>query len=293
MIPAAFDYHRAGTVQEAIDLLKQHGDGAKLLAGGHSLLPVLKLRLSEPDHLIDIGGIAALRGVQRDGDTLRIGALTTHHAIERDALLREHCPLLAETAAQVGDRQVRNRGTIGGALAHADAAADYPAAILALDAEMVAHGPNGERTIAAADFFVAFLTSALEPDEVLTEIRVPVAAANTGACYQKLANQASGYAIVGVAAIVTLNGNAGNSGEVRVGITGTGERAVRAPAVEQALAGGALDEAAIRSASERAGEGIDPLDDLHAGADYRLGVTRGLTRRALLTAVERARGGKQ
>jgi len=288
--PAAFDYHRAGTVQEAIALLQQHGDGAKLLAGGHSLLPVLKLRLSEPDHLIDIGGISDLRGVRRDGDTLRIGALTTHNAIEQDAVLREQCPLLVETAAKVGDRQVRNRGTIGGALAHADAAADYPAAILALDAEMIAHGPNGERTIAAADYFVAFLTTALEPDEVLTEIRLPVAAPKTGTSYQKLANQASGYAIVGVAAVVTLNGN-GDGGEVRIGITGTGERAIRATAVEQALAGTALDEAAIRAASERAGEGIEPLDDLHAGANYRLGVTRGLTRRALLTAVERARDG--
>jgi carbon-monoxide dehydrogenase medium subunit len=288
MHPAAFDYHRATTVQEAIALLQEHGDDAKLLAGGHSLLPVMKLRLAEPAHLIDIAPLADLRGVRADGDVLRIGALTTHHQIETDPTLRQRCPLLAETASRVGDRQVRNRGTIGGALAHADAAADYPAAILALDAEMLAQGPAGERTIPAADFFVGFLTTALSPDELLTEIRIPAAAARTGASYQKLANQASGYAIVGVAAVVTLDGD-GRCAAARVGITGTGDHAVRATAVEAALHGAPLDEATVRAAADAAAEGIDPLDDLHASADYRLNVTRGLTRRALLTAAERAR----
>jgi carbon-monoxide dehydrogenase medium subunit len=288
MHPAAFDYHRAATVQEAIALLQEHGDDAKLLAGGHSLLPVMKLHLAEPAHLIDIGPLADLRGVHADGDTLRIGALTTHTQIETDPTLRQRCPLLAETAARVGDRQVRNRGTIGGTLAHADAAADYPAAILALDAEMIAHGPAGERTIPAGDFFVGFLTTALSPDELLTEIRVPASSPPTGASYQKLANQASGYAIVGVAAVVTLDGD-GRCANLRVGITGTGDHAVRATAVEEALRGASLDEATVRAAANAAGEGIDPLDDLHASAGYRLNVTRGLTRRALLAAAERAR----
>ena len=288
MNPAAFDYHRAGSVQEAIALLQQYGDGAKLLAGGHSLLPVLKLRLAEPSHLVDIGGLAELRGVRADGDTLRIGALTTHHQLAADPLLRERCPLLPETAARIGDRQVRNRGTFGGALAHADAAADYPAAVLALDAEIVARGPDGERTIPAADFFVAFLTTALAPDEVLTEVRVPAFSPGTGANYQKLANQASGYAVVGVAAVVTLDGD-GRCTQARVGITGTAERAVRATATEEVLRGVPLDEATVRAAAEAAAEGLDPLDDLHATADYRLAVTRGLTSRALLAAAERAR----
>ena len=289
MNPAPFAYHRAGSVQEAIALLGRYGEGAKLLAGGHSLLPVMKLRLAEPDRLIDIGGLSELRGVREDGDRVRIGALTTHREIEVDPVLRRRCPILPETAAVIGDRQVRNRGTIGGALAHADAAADYPAAILALDAEVVARGPGGERAIPAADFFVEFLTTALAPDEVLIEIRVPALPPRTGASYQKLANQASGYAIVGVAAVVTLDGE-GRCAAARVGVTGAGPTARRATAVEERLRGGPLDEAAIRAAADLAGEGLEPLDDLHASAEYRVGVTRGLTRRALLMAVERARG---
>ena len=288
MHPTAFEYHRAGNVAEAVALLQQYGADAKLLAGGHSLLPVMKLRLAEPGHLIDIGRIRELRGVQADGDRIRIGALTTHHDLASDPVLRQRCPLLAEAAAVVGDRQVRNRGTLGGALAHADAAADEPAAILALDAELVAAGPNGERTIPAAEFFVDFLTTTLAPDEVLTEIRLPAAAARTGMSYQKLANQASGYAIVGVAAVVTID-DAGRCAAARVAITGAAATPRRAAAVEAALRGAELNEATIRAAAERAGEGLDPLDDLHAPADYRLGVARGLTRRALTTAAERAR----
>ena len=290
MNPAAFEYHRAGSVQEAIALLQQYGEGAKLLAGGHSLLPVMKLRLAEPAHLIDIGRVGELRGVREDGDHIRIGALTTHHEVEVDPILRRCCPLLPETAATVGDRQVRNRGTVGGALAHADAAADEPAAILALDAVLIAQGPGGERALPAAEFFVEFLTTALAPDEVLTEIRVPVMPARTGTSYQKLANLASGSAIVGAAAVVTLDGN-GRCASARIGITGAGATARRASAVEEALLGAAVDEATIRAAAEHAGEGIEPLDDIHASAGYRLGVTRRLTARALLTAVERARAG--
>lgn len=291
MNPAAFEFHRASSVDEAIGLLREHGEGAKLLAGGHSLLPVMKLRLAEPAHLIDIShlGDEGLRGVRVEGGTLRIGALTTHQQVESAPLLQARCPLLAETAGRVGDRQVRNRGTIGGALAHADAAADYPAAVLALEAEMVARGPRGERTIAAADFFAGFLTTALAADEVLIEIRVPASGPRTGASYQKLANQASGYALVGVAALISLNED-GTCGAVRVGITGAADTPRRATATEEALKGGMLDEATIGTAAERATDGLDPLDDLHAPADYRLRVTRGLTRRALLAAAERARG---
>lgn len=288
MNPAAFAYHRPATLDAAIALLQEHGDGAKLLAGGHSLLPVLKLRLAEPAHLVDIGGLAALRGVREENGTLRVGALTTHTQLTTDPLLRARCPLIPEIADRVGDRQVRNRGTLGGTLAHADAAADYPAGILALDAELVARGPSGERTIPAANFFVAFLTTALAPDEILTEIRLPALRPRTGTSYQKLANQASGYAIVGVAAVVTLD-EQGRCVEARVGITGTSERASRAASLETALRGAPLDDATIAAAAGLATDGLDPLDDLHAPADYRLGVTRGLTRRALLAAAERAR----
>ena len=288
MNPATFEYRKAGSVDEAIALLREHGDGAKLLAGGHSLLPLLKLRLAQPAVLVDLGGLAELRGVRADGDRLRIGALTTHHAVATDPLLAARCPVLAETAGMVGDRQVRNRGTIGGALAHGDAAADYPAAILALEAELVARGGDGERTIPAADFFLGFLTTALAQDEVLTEIRVPVAPPRTGMSYQKLANQASGYATVGVAAVVTLDAE-GRCARVRVGITGAGSSATRAGAVEAALAGSLPDEATVAAAAGQAGDGLDLLDDIHAAADYRLRVTQELTRRALLAAVERAR----
>ena len=283
MNPAPFDYHRAASLDDAIALLQEHGDAAKLLAGGHSLLPLLKLRLAQPEHLIDIGGLQDLRGVRADGDTLRIGALTTHHALEADPILQDRCPLLAETAATIGDRQVRNRGTIGGALCHADAAADYPAAVLALDADLVARGPNGERTIPAAEFFLGFLTTALAPDEILTEIRVPALPPATGASYQKLANQASGYALVGVAAVVTL-GPDGSCRRARVGITGAGSTHLRATAVEAALEGATLDDATVRAAAQTAGDGLDLLDDHHAPAPYRLRVLRGLTARALLAA---------
>jgi carbon-monoxide dehydrogenase medium subunit len=285
--PAPFEYHRADSVEGAIGLLQELGEEAKLIAGGHSLLPVMKLRLAQPAHLIDLNRIEALRGVTADGSVIRIGALMTHHQLATDETLRKRCPILAETADVIGDVQVRNRGTLGGALAHADAAADYPATILALGATIVAIGPNGERTISATDFFVGFLTTALEPDEILTEIRIPSLPSHTGTSYQKLANQASGYALTGIAAVVTL-GDDGRCSQAKIGITGAGDKAVRAAGVEQALTGAALDDATVRAAAERAGDGIDFLDDIHASADYRRTVTIGLTRRAILAAVERA-----
>ncbi len=287
MNPAPFEYHRAGSVQEAIGLLQQFPEDAKLLAGGHSLLPVMKLRLAEPVHLIDISGVGDLRGVQEGSDGVRIGALTTHREIERDETLRQRCPLLPEIASRVGDRQTRARGTIGGALAHADPAADYPAGVVALDAELIVQGPGGERTIAATEFFLGFLTTALAPDEVLTAVRVAALPARTGVNYQKLANQASGYAVVGVAAVVTLAAD-GSCESARIGVTGAGASAVRATAVEEALRNRSLDEATVAAACEAADEGIDLLDDLHASADYRRRVVRGLARRAVLAAAVRA-----
>jgi carbon-monoxide dehydrogenase medium subunit len=288
MNPSEFAYQRAGSVEEAIALLQEHGDGAKLIAGGHSLLPIMKLRLAEPETLVDIGRIAELRGVRRADGEIAIGALTTHHQIATDAQIRSSIPLLADTAARVGDRQVRNRGTIGGALAHADAAADYPAAILALDAAVVARGSQGERRIPAREFFLDFLTTALEPDEILTEVRVSMPAEGHGWSYQKLANQASGYAIVGVGAVVVIDGQ-GAATDVRIAVTGAAAVAWRAEATETALRGQQLDNSAVTAAADLVDGGIDFLDDLHGSAEYRRRVTRGLTRRAILEAAGRAR----
>jgi carbon-monoxide dehydrogenase medium subunit len=273
-------------VAEAHDLLRQYGEEAKLLAGGHSLLPTMKLRLAQPAHLIDIGGIADLRYVRGDLGYVAIGALSTHHDLATDATVRKACPLLAEVAAVIGDRQVRNRGTIGGALAHADPAADYPAAVLALEATIVATGPTGYREIAAADFFVDLLTTSLAPEEVVTEIRIPFPSDRTGVAYEKLANQASGYATVGVAAVVALDGN-GTCNKARIGITGAAAVAARATGVEAALEGYALGDDVIAAAARHAADGLDFLADVHASADYRRRVTIGLTQRAVSKAVRR------
>src|SRR5215212_6685232 len=261
MNPSEFAYQRPESVEEAIALLQEHGDGAKLIAGGHSLLPIMKLRLAEPEMLVDIGRIAELRGVRRADGELAIGALTTHHQVATDAQVRSEVPLLADVAARVGDRQVRNRGTIGGALAHADAAADYPAPILALDASIVATGPGGERRIPAGEFFLDFLTTALQPDEILTEIRVSIPGDGHGWSYQKLANQASGYAIVGVGAVIVFD-DQGTVADVRVGVTGAAAVAWRAEATETALRGQPVDESAVAAAADLVDGGIDFLDDL-------------------------------
>ncbi|MDQ4099387.1 MAG: xanthine dehydrogenase family protein subunit M [Chloroflexota bacterium] len=290
MHPAPFTYHRAGSVAEALNLLQQYPEDGKLLAGGQSLLPVMKLRLAQPAHLIDISRLDELSGVRRDGDTIHVGALTTHYEIEHNEILRETCPILPEAAHVVGDQQVRNLGTLGGVLAHADPAADYPASILALDAHIIARGLDGERVIPAPDCFVGFLTTALQPHELLTEVRIPVPPAGTGMTYQKVANQASGYAVVGVAVVVNLADD-GTIARSRIGITGAGDHAVRAFAVESALQGKQPDEATLRAAAESATEGIDLLDDHAAPLAYRDRVTRNLTRRALTIAVERASKG--
>lgn len=284
MHPYPFAYRRAASVDEALQLLASEDD-PKLLAGGQSLLPVLKLRFAQPGTLIDISEIAALRGVSVDGDTLTIGALTTHHDLESDPLVAKHAPVLLEAAHVIGDQQVRNRGTIGGALVHADPAADYPAGVLALDVTIVARGPNGEREIPISEFFQDFMTTALEPNELVTAIRMPVPQESTGSNYQKLANPASGYAIVGIAAVVTKAGD-GSIASLRLGLTGVGEMPYRATAVEEALVGQEPTDDAIRAAVRKAVEGIEPLGDLHAPADYRRKVACNLTRRAIINALD-------
>ena len=285
MIPAAFEYESPRTLGEALALLASRAD-AKLLAGGHSLLPAMKLRVAAPATLIDLGRIDGLSYIRNAGDKIAIGAMTTHAEVAASDLLRSASPLLAETASHIGDVQVRNRGTLGGSLAHADPAADYPAAILALDAEMVAMSERGERVIPARKFFTGLMTSALRPNEILTEVRVPRTGGTTGAgtAYKKFHHPASGFAVVGVAAVVKLRG--GNIESAAIGITGVGMHAYRAAAVEAALRGKPLS--AIAKAAEKAAEKIEALGDTYASAEYRRHLAQVFTRRALAAAARAA-----
>jgi carbon-monoxide dehydrogenase medium subunit len=282
MIPASFDYESPRTLGEALALLASRAD-AKLLAGGHSLLPAMKLRVAAPATLIDLGRIAGLSYIRNAGDRIAIGAMTTHAEIAGCDLLHAASPLLAETAAHIGDVQVRNRGTIGGSLAHADPAADYPAAILALDAEMVAMSERGERILPARKFFTGLMTTALHPNEILTEVRIPKTS-GAGTAYNKFHHPASGFAVVGVAAVVKLRG--GNVESAAVGITGVGVHAYRATAVEAALRGKPLS--AIANAAEKAAGKVEALSDPYASADYRRHLAEVFTRRALEAAAQAA-----
>lgn len=269
MIPAAFDYVRAESAEEAIGLIGQHGDEAKFIAGGHSLLPMMKLRLAQPSVLIDIGRLSDLSYIRDDGDQIAIGAMTRHMDVETSDVLAQHVPLLAHAAGHVGDPQVRHRGTIGGSIAHADPASDLPATTLALGATYVAQGPNGSREIAAADFYQTFFESALQPDEVLTEIRVPKMN-GAGWSFQKFNRRAQDWAIVGVAAWR-------NGSEAAVGLVNMGPTPVLATSVADAIAGGA----SVADAAEQAADDADPQADLNASIEYRQHLARVLTRRAL------------
>lgn len=284
MYPAQFDYHSPASVQEAISLLGRLKDDAKLLAGGHSLLPMMKLRLAQPKHLIDLRKVPGLSGIKEDGGAIAIGALTTHYAVESSSLLKQKCPLLPEVAATIGDPQVRNMGTIGGSLAHADPAADYPAAVIALGAELVAEGPKGKRTIKVDDFFKGLLSTALQTNEILVEILIPFWPAGTGMAYVKFPHPASRFAVVGVAALVTADGK-----KVGVGITGAGTKAIRAKGVEAALAGKTLDAATLKAAAEKAAEGVDVQADLQGSVEYKTHLLKVYCRRALEAALSRAK----
>jgi carbon-monoxide dehydrogenase medium subunit len=272
VIPAAFDYVRASSAEEAISLVGQHGEDAKFLAGGHSLLPLMKLRLAQPSVLIDIGRVTDLSYIRDEGEHVAIGALTRHMDVETSDLLKQHAPLLAHAASHVGDPQVRHRGTIGGSIAHADPASDLPATTLALGATYVAQGPNGTREIAAGDFYEGFLTSSLAPDELLTEIRVPKMN-GAGWNFQKFNRRAQDWAIVGVAAW-RRNGDSG------VALVNMGSTPVLATSVSSALAGGA----SIADAAEQAAADADPQADLNASVEYRVHLAKVLTRRALEAA---------
>lgn len=290
MIPAPFDYARPATLAEAMALLEERGEDAKLLAGGHSLLPVLKARLARPDLLIDISRVEGLSGISESEGGLRVGALTTHAEIERSALVREKCPALAEAAGAIGDMQVRNRGALGGSLAHADPAADYPAAMLAAGAEVLAAGAEGERAIGIDAFFTGAYETALAPGEILTAVRLPAPPARSGGAYLKAAQQASGFAVCGAAAQIALD-EGGAIASIRVGVTGVAAPAYRAAGVESALAGTAPDAEEIRAAAKKAGEGVEPLDDFYASADFRRHLAGVYAARAVSKALERASAG--
>jgi carbon-monoxide dehydrogenase medium subunit len=288
MIPTEFDYVKAGSVQEAISLLQQHGDDAKVLAGGHSLVPLLKLRLASPAVLVDISGIGDLKGIKSSGGKVTIGALTTHNDIEHSEELKSSLPILHEAATVIGDPMVRNRGTFGGSLAHADPAGDWPAVALALGAQMHITGPGGERTVAADDFFVDILTSDVQPGELLTSIDLSVPSGKAGMSYQKFSHPASGYAVVGVAAVVEVDGS-GNCSSARVAVTGAGAKAVRLTSVEDALVGKALTEENVTAAANTAGDGIDYLGDIYASEEYREHLVKVFAKRAILAAAGNAK----
>jgi carbon-monoxide dehydrogenase medium subunit len=286
MPATTFEYHAPTTIQEAVSFLTQYGGDAKILAGGHSLIPIMNLRLAQPSALIDLGKVPGLSDIREESGTIVIGAMTTHYMVESSALLKDKVPILPETAAVIGDVQVRNRGTIGGSIAHADPAGDFPAVAVALDMQLKVVGPKGERTIGAREFFVDILTTALQPDEILTEIRVPAFAPRTGSAYEKFANPASGYAIVGVAAVVTVDGN-GVCQKASVGLNGITGKPVAAVGVEQALIGKQLNDQAIQEAAAKAADGLDPLGDIFASAEYRAHLARVFTKRALVHAGSR------
>jgi carbon-monoxide dehydrogenase medium subunit len=281
MIPAKFDYVAPTSVEDALSALSQHGDDAKIIAGGQSLLPVLRMRLNAPEVVIDIGGIDSIRGVREDGDSLVIGALTTHAEMITNDLVNQHALLLSKAAAEVADSQVRHRGTFGGSCAHADPAGDMGSAALALDATFVIAGSAGTRSVPASEFFVDLFETALGEDEILTEIRVPKKT-GWGAHYEKFVRVAHQWPIVAVAA--TVNASGGTISEARVSLTNMGSTPVRAAATESALSGAAATEDGVRAAADRAADGTNPPSDLNGDADYRRHLATVLTRRAVLAA---------
>jgi carbon-monoxide dehydrogenase medium subunit len=279
MIPAAFEYAAPKNVNEALAMLRQHPD-AKVMAGGQSLLSLMKLRAASPPMVVDLGRIRDLSYIREEKEHIAIGALTTHTDIERSPVIQKRLKALAESAEQIGDLQVRNRGTIGGSLAHADPAADYPAAFLALEGSIVAQGAGGTRTIAADQFFTGLFSTALKANEILTEVRFPTSPAISGSAYRKMKHPASGFAVIGAGAVVRAGG------QLRLAFTGAAAHAFRAKTIETALSGKKLDEATVRAAMEQAAQGVDLLEDLFADKVYRAQLVKVYGRRAVLAAVQ-------
>ena len=287
MIATQFDYRVPKTLDEAVSLLAADPDGAKVLAGGHSLIPAMKLRLAQPQLLIDIARIKDLAYIREDGNRILIGATTTHYQMESSELLKKICPLLPACAAAIGDVQVRNKGTIGGSIAHSDPAGDWPAAALALQAELVLAGPNGERTVKSDDFFIDLFTTDLQPGEILREIRINKPAGKFGQAYQKVPHPATGYAVVGIAVNLSLKAD-GTCESASIGVTGVGVKAYRPAGTEAALVNSNVDENVIKSAAAKVCEGVDANSDLYASAEYRCHLAQVHTRRALLAAKNNA-----
>jgi aerobic carbon-monoxide dehydrogenase medium subunit len=288
MLPASFGYVAARSVEEALQLLTKHGDDAKLLAGGHSLIPAMKLRLASPRYLIDLGSVPGLRGVHINGESLVIGALTVHADIAASDLVRKQLPGLADAASMIGDVQVRNRGTVGGSVAHADPAADLPVILTALNASFVLQSASGNRTVGAQDFFIDFYTTTIAANEVLTEIRVPLPPSGAGTAYAKLPHPASGYVVVSAGVLIHRQPS-GQCESARIAIGGMGSNPIRAAATETALQGQPLTPDVIAKAAAKAADGSDPDDDSYASADYKRQVATVYARRAIEAAVERAR----
>jgi len=284
MIPASFAYYAPRSLTEAVSVLAAHKDDVKILSGGQSLLPLMKMRLSKPEYIVDIGRIPGLDTITSEGNSIIVGGMATHAQLEASDLLRKSCPLLPQTAMTIADVQVRNRGTLGGSIAHADPAGDMPAAILALDAEIKAVGPTGERWIKAGDFFLGLLMSVLEPDEIVTAVKVPVTAADKTA-YLKAAPRSSGFAVVGVAVRVGLDAF-GNVSRAAIGITGVTDKAYRAEWVEKLLIGKKLDDALIDSATAEATHNVDVIEDINGSVEYRTQLTQVYAARALKAAIQ-------
>ena len=289
MYAAPFDYHAPANLDEVLSLLREHGDDAKLLAGGHSLVPVMKLRFAQPKHLVDLRKVPGLVGIHEDEGQLVIGAMTTYAAVQTSDLVDRKLPVLAEAVRVIGDPLVRNMGTVGGSLAHADPGADLPALALALDAELRVRGRGGERTVNAEDFFVGLMETALRPTDVLTEVRFQIPTGRAGAAYEKHKHPASGYALVGVAAVVTL-GEGDTIEWTRVALTGLGVQPTRAEPVEWALTGQAASDTLIAAAAQHAADGIEIREDLQGTRAYKANLAGVCARRALERALSRARG---
>lgn len=281
MHPANFDYHRASSIDEAESLWKENSD-ASFLAGGHSLIPAMKLRLSDPGTLVDISGIDDLKGISRDGDTIRIGALTTHREVGSSDVVKDGCSALSEAAGMIGDPQVRNRGTIGGNVAHADPASDYPGILMALGATIV----TSSRSIVVDDFFTGLFETALNDGEVITEIQVPAIGTSSGAAYTKFFNPSSRYAVVGVGALVSKSN--GSCSSCRIGVTGAADHAFRASVAEETLQGSDLGEDAVAASAAKVADGQEMLSDLSASANYRTHLCGVMAKRAILEAASRA-----
>lgn len=290
MIPETFEYSKPGTLSEAISLLQQYGEDAKILAGGHSLIPMMKLRLAIPTHLIDINGLSDLEYINESNGFLRLGALTREVTLEESDLVKSKYLILYETTKMIADPQVRNMATIGGNLAHGDAANDHPATMLALKAQIVANGPNGERTIPINKFFTDIFTTALEPTEILTEIQVPVPPERSGGAYVKLERKVGDYATVGVAAFIVLD-QGGICQSAGIGLTNVGPTPIKAEAAENYLVGKMLDENSIKEAAQLAADASSPAADLRGSEEYKRAMVKELTKRALTKANERAKEG--